>query len=171
MIQIKDYQSERTFIGKIMYTLSMKWSKFLSKHMLLWYILNFTWGLPLTILGGMIALCLLISKHKHTKFKQCIEFDIGNNWGGLEAGFFIFVANNMGYNWTLHTRCHEYGHSFQNALFGPFTIFLVAIPSAIRYWVRCFKEKHNKICKPYDTIWFEGSATDTGIYIYYSLLK
>ena len=160
------YESEMTKAGKFMFNLSIKGGLFLHKHMWLWYILTFTWGLPLTLFGAFISLFLIITKHKPRKFLHCLEFDFGNNWGGLEGGFFTFVANNMGESWTLHTRCHEYGHSFQNALFGPFTIFIVAIPSAIRYWVRIFKQKKNKTCKPYDAIWFEDSASQLGTYIY-----
>lgn len=160
------YESEMTKAGKFMFNLSIKGGLFLHKHMWLWYILTFTWGLPLTLMGAFISLFLVITKHKPRKFLHCVEFDFGNNWGGLEGGFFTFVANNMGESWTLHTRCHEYGHSFQNALFGPFTIFIVAIPSAIRYWVRIFKQKKNKACKPYDAIWFEDSASQLGTYIY-----
>jgi hypothetical protein len=32
-----------------------------------------------------------------------------------------------------HCVEHECGHTFQNAIFGPFAIFLVFIPSFIRY--------------------------------------
>ena len=31
---------------------------------------------------------------------------------------------------------HEFGHTFQNCLLGPLFPFMVAIPSAIRYWLR-----------------------------------
>ena len=57
---------------------------------------------------------------------------------------------------------HEYGHTFQNAILGPFFIFIVAIPSAIRYWYQTIREKQNKENKDYDLIWFEGGATDIG---------
>ena len=61
------------------------------------------------------------------------------------------------------TNNHELGHTFQNAILGPFFIFIVAIPSAIRYWYRRFSKK----TKPeYDAIWFEGSATSIGEYVY-----
>ena len=32
-----------------------------------------------------------------------------------------------------HVNKHELGHSYQNAILGPFMPFMVAIPSAIRY--------------------------------------
>lgn len=166
---MNNYQHKRTKLGWLMYKLTYNWSEFLKKHVWLWYVLNLTWGLPMTLFGALISLGLLISGHKPRKFMNVIEFDFGNNWGGLEGGIFIFVANNMGDEWTLHTRCHEYGHSFQNALFGPFTIFLISIPSVIRYWVRKFQSKKGKQLPSYDEIWFEGSATDIGLNIYYNI--
>ena len=61
---------------------------------------------------------------------------------------------------------HELGHTFQNAILGPFFIFVIAIPSAVRYWVRIFQQKKGKTLKDYDAIWFEGSATSIGEYAY-----
>jgi hypothetical protein len=68
--------------------------------------------------------------------------------------------------YTLHTKCHELGHTYQNALWGPFTIFLVAIPSAIRYWYQIIREKQGKPNKPYDSVYFEGSASYIGETLY-----
>ena len=68
----------------------------------------------------------------------------------------------MGKEWTLHTKQHELGHTFQNAILGPFFIFLVSIPSAIRYWLHRF----NKLNHDYDFAWFEGNASYFGNYYY-----
>lgn len=57
---------------------------------------------------------------------------------------------------------HEFGHTFQNCLLGPLFPFLVAIPSATRYWIQEFRYRAGKSNKPYDSIWFEASATDCG---------
>ena len=61
-----------------------------------------------------------------------------------------------------HVKCHEYGHSLQNCLWGPIGIFVITIPSAIRYWVFHFREKFGKKNPSYDSIWFEGQATKWG---------
>jgi hypothetical protein len=34
-----------------------------------------------------------------------------------------------------------------------------------RYWYQTISEKHGKIPKPYDAIWFEDSATEIGKYV------
>ena len=66
--------------------------------------------------------------------------------------------------WFEHTRRHEFGHSLQNLIFGPFTLFVVGIPSACRYWYqRIMQNKGKKFPADwYDSIWFEGGATKTG---------
>lgn len=94
-----------------------------------------------------------------SKFGPAHYAILGNNWGGVSLGINFFVADKMGKDWTLHTKKHELGHTFQNAIFGPFAIFLIYIPSCIRYWYREFSKK---VQPPYDLIWFEGSATEIG---------
>jgi hypothetical protein len=159
-----DYQDERTAYGRLMYSLEMGWVRFLSGHIWLWYVLNLTWGLPGTLIGACIALFVrvFLCRGKPVRYRMVREFDFGSNWGGLEGVFFIFVSRGMGDAWEEHTREHELGHSFQNALLGPFNLFLTFIPSMLRYWAqRLFPKRFGK---PYDLIWFEGSATDGGHY-------
>jgi hypothetical protein len=43
-----------------------------------------------------------------------------------------------------HTMAHECGHGLQNCIWGPLFPFVIAIPSAVRYWYREFLHKHNK---------------------------
>lgn len=62
---------------------------------------------------------------------------------------------------------HEYGHSIQVMIWGPLWLFVVAIPSVIRFWYREWYYKHKyfttrKSLPPYDSIWFEGQATRWG---------
>ena len=126
-------------------------------------------------LAGWVSLGIMklftIKKSKFGKFGPAHYLMFGNNWGGLEFGINFFVADNMGDEWTLHTKKHELGHTFQNAIYGPFVIFISFIPSAIRYWYQHFRAKKNKSNKPYDLAWFEESATDVGyLYNYEKLL-
>ena len=61
------------------------------------------------------------------------------------------------------TRPHEFGHSLQNCLWGPLFPFVIAIPSATRYWYRDISaKKGNKPTTDYDAVWFEGQATEWG---------
>ena len=71
------------------------------------------------------------------------------------------------------TLNHEFGHSIQNCYLGLFMPFLVAIPSAIRYWyreliVRWGIKKYWEL-PDYDSIWFERTATSFGNMYYREL--
>lgn len=163
-----NYQKERTRCGRFMFTATVKASRFLIDHMWLYYVLNYTWGIITTLFGWLIYLFVLIFMHRHIvnkgKFGPSHFLQLFDNWGGLELGVNFLVADKMGSSWTLHTKQHELGHTFQNAVWGPFALFISFIPSVIRYWVR----KKMKDPKPYDAAWYEGSATTVGE-IYYQI--
>lgn len=151
---------ERTKIGQFMYNITIKGAKTLIKHKWLYYTLNFTWGLLANIIGGLITLILSLKKYTtNSTFKGCVKTNIGTMWGGFSLGVFYvrdrYSSESVDY--------HEIGHSYQNALYGVLWLFIVAIPSALRYLYHVYiAPKLGKTVKDYDTIWFEGSATDIG---------
>lgn len=134
------------------------------KNKITYYILSCTWGLPMTLLGSIVALCLIITSHKPVKYgwNYCFEFDI--DWG-LELGIFFIAPKD-----SIHTKNHEHGHGIQNIYLGIFTIGTISIPSVIRFWYREIREKLDyKNKTTYDSIWFEGSATRSGEYFMNSI--
>lgn len=138
--------------------------KFLAKNLVVFYILSFTWGFITSFIGLLILLPLVLTKrvHKtHGRLYGVFPEAFGKGWG-FEMGCFFFVAQDCEKDLKLHS--HEMGHGLQNILFGPFMIFLVTIPSVIRFWYREFKYyRKGKLPKtPYDDIWFEGQATALG---------
>lgn len=165
------YQEQRTKYGKFMFNVMLKGSRFLMKHMWLYHLLNYTWGIIMTLIGwivlGFVRVFLRKKVVEHGKFGPCHYIMLFDNWGGLDLGTTFLLADNMGKEWTLHTKQHETGHTFQNALLGPLAIFLIFIPSAIRYWLATF----GKIDSPYDLIWFEGSASTIGEEYYNKYLR
>lgn len=169
------YQEERMALGKFLFNRTKKAAEFLMKHMWLYYILNYTWGLLAVIFGWIVIGFLYIFFRKkivnHGKFGPCHYVTIFDNWGGLELGINFILADKMGAYWTLHTKQHECGHTFQNAIYGPFAIFMVYLPSAIRYWQQTIRQKQGKSNKPYDLIWFEGSASAIGEIYYENYLS
>ena len=106
----------------------------------------------MTLIGWIVfGFVQLVFKKKIVESKSwgpCLYAILFDNWGGVTLGTSILIADRMGADWTLHTKCHECGHSFQNAIWGPFTIFLISIPSAIRYWARNIKKTELSICRP-----------------------
>lgn len=157
-----EYQPQRTRLGKMLFNLVVSVGKFLADHMWLHYVLNFTWGLIGNVLGLLVffVASLLPCKKKFARFHDFAYLILGRGWGGFECCYFFLLGDADEY-WVEHTVKHEIGHSFQNAIFGPFQLFIVAA-SAIRYWLFRFKLAKNA----YDAIWFEGSATKVGEYYY-----
>ena len=146
-----------------MVNLINKIAVWLSKHKWLYYILNFTWGSILTVVGFLMILGLLIAGKKPEIYYGCFRFKIGKSWGGFSIGLLIVTDNNSSDNVSLH----EVGHTYQNAILGPLMIFLVSIPSMVRYWYRELKYYRKGLAPKtkYDDIWFEGSATKIGAII------
>lgn len=127
----------------------------------LYWILSLTWGAILSI-PGLIGLCVLwaagcpIIKNG---FSYIVV--VGNSWGGLNLGIISFIEKSDE-EYFQSTRRHEFGHSLQNIIFGPLQLFIVAIPSVIRYWYQTIRDVKGLPNKDYDAIWFEGTATKYG---------
>ena len=95
----------------------------------LYYILNFTWGIIMNIFGLIGAGAMLVLGKKPIRHAGSIVFRTGHNWGGVSLGIFSFICEEAGE----HTLNHEFGHSIQNAIYGPAFPIIVAIPSFVRY--------------------------------------
>ena len=144
--------------------LIIKIGGFIASKKWLYYLLNYTWGLLPTLLGWLLYLCCMPFAFHEGRNKygmRHIDFDAQSGWG-FSLGTSIFISNCI-------SECvipHEIGHTIQNAIFGPFQIILVDIPSAIRFWYReILVRRGKKLTKKYDDIWFEYSATSLGVII------
>lgn len=125
----------------------------------LYYTLQFTWGIIMNIFGLIGAALCMACGIKPQKHAGAIYFEFGKNWGGISLGCFFFCYKGA----PEHTKNHEFGHSLQNAIWGPLFPFVIAIPSFIRcqkFNANILKGIPNK--EDYDAIWFEGQATDWG---------
>jgi hypothetical protein len=150
----------------MIYDILRKLGSFLVRNKFFYFLLNYTWGLPSTLLGFIILLCVLPFGKVHIFHGySCLYFKFNKHLGyGFSIGTVIFVGNDYSNSLLLH----EFGHTVQNALFGPFTLFLVSIPSVIRYHIFEYYYKHNKTKYSelsYDKIWFEKMATQFGYYL------
>ena len=124
-----------------------------------YYILSFTWGLPLTLVGLAVSFLMIITGHRPKRYGWTWYFDAGENWGGSEFGICFVKARNEG-----DRICrHEFGHGIQNCIYGPLTPIIVNLPSSARYWYRRISIALG--CSPkgdnYD-IWFEKEADEMG---------
>lgn len=129
----------------------------------LYWIVQLTWGALLTIPGLLItSFCIIFLKGKVHKNGFSYIVEIGGNWGGMDLGAVALCGNysNVNKRHFEHTRRHEFGHSVQQLIFGPFLLFVIAIPSAVRYWY--FRLTPNKKHQDYDYVWFEYTASKWG---------
>ena len=111
-----------------------------------------TWGIIMTAIGLIITLILgfvkifIPKKIIFERYYWIYSITVGPQWwGGCEMGLMFLRDHNSSVN---YINPHEFGHTFQNCLLGPLFPFMVAIPSAIRYWLRKIFPK--KIWAPYD---------------------
>ena len=124
----------------------------------LFYILSFTWGLPMTIIGGVVAIVLRVLKCKPIMWKWCLCFRIGSGWGGINLGPVIVVSKTTADS----TLDHELGHGIQNCYFGFLMPFVVGIPSLLRATRRTILASKGVKLEPYDAVWYEDQATRLG---------
>jgi len=152
-----------TRLGDAFHALTLRAGVYLQCHMWLWWVLNLTWGL-FNVVVGAIAFAILACTHhaKVRRYHTALYCTYGENWGGVSLGTCFAVAGGMGDAYTTHTMMHEYGHTFQSAIFGPFFYPLIGIPSFIRYLIHRHRLTKGLPCTEYDAIWFEGSATALG---------
>lgn len=154
------YKNDRTKLGNWLFYKTLVVELFLFKHLWLYILLNLTWGILMNIVGALTTLLFVFAKP--SLYYCSVETKAFKHWGGLDLGLFHLrdttSIESLSY--------HEMGHAFQNAIYGPFFIFLIAIPSAIRYWtitsMNKWRRKHGKPTKAYDSVWFEGNATECG---------
>lgn len=124
----------------------------------LYYLLQFTWGLPMNLIGALVALVLVCHRKKAYRYGWNYCFELPVNFG-LELGIF-FIAP---VNGSKHTKDHEHGHAIQNIYFGPFCVGMVSIPSVTRFWIRELQRVLKRPPKTdYDAAWFEGQASKSG---------
>lgn len=138
------------------------------------YLVECTWGILSTLVGAVCALAMLITGHKPKMVGPFVQFVSRNEGGwGFSGGLFIFTSKDCEFHYP--TLAHEMGHgSLQLWLLGPLQLFLVSIPSVIRFWYREWLvnsgRKRWSELPLYDSVWFEGTATKWGT-IYAKRLK
>lgn len=123
-----------------------------------YYTLSFTWGLPLTILGLLAGVVLIILGYQPKRFGWAWCFEVGRHYDGFSLGFIFFCgkyASNV-------TKAHEYGHSFQNCKFG-LTMPILTLCSIVRYWYyTVMGDWLGRDLPQYNSWWFEKQATEIG---------
>ena len=98
----------------------------------LFYLLQFTWGLPQNLVG-LIGFLVFLRSARHDRFENAVitYIDTEKSFGGISLGIFIFVNGKKQDEWLHDTRIHEYGHTIQSLVLGPLYFLVIGFPSII----------------------------------------
>ena len=116
-------------------------------------ILQCTWSFPQTLLG--LIMYIKYKKSPHTSYKGSLV----TYWpkkGGISLGLFTFIENYSGrQNYLLR---HEYGHTLQSLILGPFYLLVIGLPSFVWANFPCFIRLRKKKKIPYNSFFTEKNA-------------
>lgn len=121
----------------------------------LFYLVQFTWGLPVNLAGLVVFLCCL--RYPSRRLQNSVVTFLPGNRGGLSLGIFIFLSA-PGEDRSLWP--HEYGHTVQCLFLGPLYWLAVVLPSAV--WYHGFAGYRRRRHVPYDALYCERWATAWG---------
>lgn len=95
----------------------------------LFYLIQWTYGIIQNLLGLIVFLFFIFKKHH---IYRCSVITVWNFKNSLSLGMFIF-SNDIN---NLYIIKHEYGHSIQSLILGPFWLLIIGIPSIL--WCSLF---------------------------------
>ena len=116
---------------------------------------QWSWGLPQTLIGA--ALYLAHRKDEHFDYKGAIATS-WNKEGAVSLGKFIFVPRRAGGQPGRFLLEHEYGHTLQSLILGPFYLLFVGAPSILWNRLPFFQHKRKRTGKSYYSAPFESTA-------------
>ena len=127
----------------------------------LFYLVQFTWGLSVNLIGGIVFLILKAKGCRSERFCNAfIVYADKENFGGISLGLFIVMNSKKQQPWKHDTRIHEYGHTIQCLLLGPLYWLVIAVPSAV--WCNFFAAYRKKNNISYYKLYCESWANCWG---------
>jgi len=116
---------------------------------------QWTWGLPQTLIGA----ALYAAHHKDDHFDyRGAKATAWDKDTGISLGKFIFVPRKAGGSADSFLLEHEYGHTLQSLILGPFYLLAVGAPSMLWNRLPYFKSKRKRSGKSYYSAPFEKTA-------------
>ena len=102
-------------------------------------VIQYTWGLPQTLLG--MILFLMNIRRKHYFYRGAIVTEISGR-GSVSLGMFVFIGTILPTDRRVMNRIpdkemarrvlvHEYGHTIQSLILGPLYLLVIGIPSVV----------------------------------------
>lgn len=116
---------------------------------------QWTWGLPQTLIGA--ALFMTHRKDEHFDYNGA-RATVWDKDAGVSLGRYIFVPRSINGRADDFLLDHEYGHTLQSLILGPFYRIFVGAPSILWNRLPHFKRKRKRTGKSYYSAPFESSA-------------
>lgn len=116
---------------------------------------QWTWGLPQTLAGA--ALYLAHRKDRHFDYNGA-KATVWDKDSGVSLGKFIFVPKKKDGTADSFLLDHEYGHTLQSLILGPFYLLFIGAPSMAWNRLPYFKRKRKQSGKSYYSAPFESTA-------------
>ena len=116
---------------------------------------QWTWGLPQPLLGA--AIYAVHRKAEHFDYHGA-KATAWNKDTGISLGKFIFVPRKAGGSADSFLLEHEYGHTLQSLILGPFYLLAVGAPSMLWNRLPYFKSKRKRTGRSYYSAPFEKTA-------------
>ena len=128
----------------------------------LWYLLQFTWGLPQN-LGGLLWF-LFYLRRPHRLWNGAVVTRIRRKRfsGGFTLGIFIFLTEPLSEEAEHDLLIHEYGHTVQSLYLGPFWSLSIGLPSMLWCNLPPFQRLRRKRNISYSSLYCEGWADRLG---------
>jgi hypothetical protein len=127
--------------------------KKLNKHV--YTAAQWTWGFPQTLLAAVLYAAHRKDDHFDYHGAKATAW---NKDSGISLGKFIFVPRKPGGTAGRFLLEHEYGHTLQSLILGPFYLLVVGAPSMLWNRLPYFKSKRRRTGKSYYSAPFEKTA-------------
>lgn len=123
------------------------------KQFLFW-LWQWTWGFPQTLLGFIVFLMNL--GRPHSTYRGCVTTKWRNK-GSMGMGMFLFLGCD-----NPQVRVHEYGHSVQSLFLGPLFLPVMGIPSILWCNLPCCRRLRKEKGVSYYRFYPESNANALG---------
>ena len=116
---------------------------------------QWTWGLPQTLIGAALYRAHRGDEQFEYRGAKATLWDRDS---GLSMGRYIFVPRRADHAAGRFLLEHEYGHTLQSVILGPFYLILVGAPSILWHRLPYFRKKRMRTGKSYYSAPFEKTA-------------
>ena len=147
------FHRHRLHLYAIILCMNAKRKNNLKKHA--YTLAQWTWGLPQTLAGSILYLAHRKEDHFDYKGARATAWDKDT---GISLGKFIFVPRRAGGSAGRFLLDHEYGHTIQSLILGPFYLLAVGAPSILWNRLPYFRRKRIRTGKSYYSAPFEKTA-------------